>query len=255
MATPTLARRPKAGETLLTGWVQLADPLVAEAVAASGFPVVNIDCQHGYTGYEAMKANLFGVIAGGGTPIVRIPHGDFAFAARALDLGAEAIIAPMINSAADARRYVEAVKYPPVGERSWGPSRMTHVWGMDKDQWLKEANELQLALAMIETRAAVEAVDEIAAVEGIDGLFIGPADMSVSASQGAAMDPENDSVLKTMDAVAEACNRHGKYATGYAQSPKLADEYRKRGFRLISCGSDYRFICAGAAATLKQFGN
>ena len=98
-------------------------------------------------------------------------------------------------------------------------------------------------------------VDEIAAVEGIDGLFIGPADMSVSASQGAAMDPENDSVLKTMDAVAEACNRHGKYATGYAQSPKLADEYRKRGFRLISCGSDYRFICAGAAATLKQFGN
>ena len=255
MSAPTLAHRLKAGETLLCGWTQLADPLAAEAIAASGFPAVNIDCQHGYAGYEAMKASLFGVLAGGAAPIVRIPHGDFAFAARALDLGAEAVIAPMINSASDAKRYVEAAKYPPLGERSWGPSRMMHVWGMDKDQWLAAANGLQLTLAMIETRAAVDAVDEIAAVEGIDGLFIGPADMSVSASGGAAMDPENSSVLATMDAVADACKRHGKFATGYAQSPKLADEYRKRGYCLIACGSDYRFICAGATATLQQYGD
>lgn len=253
-AGPRLAARLAAGEFVLSGWVQLADPLASEAVAAAGFGAVCIDCQHGYAGYEAAKANVLAVTAGGASPIVRMPHGDLAFGARALDLGAEALIAPMVNSADDARALVHATRYPPVGERSWGPSRMMHVWGMDADTWVGQANKVQLVLAMIETRQAVSAAAEIAAVEGIDGLFIGPADMSLSALEGAGARPEDASVFEAMDAVAEACANNGKHACGYAQTPKLAEGFRARGFRLVCCGSDYGFIRAGAAAALENFG-
>ena len=253
MGKPSLAARLKAGEFILSGWSQLSDPLATEAIAAAGFSAICIDCQHGYAGYEGMKANVLACAAGGAAPIVRMPHGDFAFGARALDMGAEAVIAPMVNSVEDAHRLVEATKYPPLGERSWGPARMMHVWGMDKDAWVREGNCLQLAFAMIETEDAVAAADAIAGVEGIDGLFIGPADMSLSASRGGLVDPDAASVLAGMDAVAAACKAHGKLATGYAQTPKLADAYRARGFRLVCCGSDYGFVREGARAALDKF--
>ncbi|MFN0264094.1 HpcH/HpaI aldolase family protein [Tepidamorphus sp. 3E244] len=253
-ASPTLASRLAAGEFILSGWAQLSDPLSIEAIARAGFSAICMDCQHGYAGYEATKANVLACAAGGAAPIVRMPHGDFAFAARALDLGAEAVIAPMINSVADAKRFVEAVKYPPLGERSWGPARMMHVWGTDANTWVGQGNSTQLALAMCETREALEAADDIVAIEGIDGLFIGPADMSMSMSAGSSMNPEDDSVLDAIKAVAKACKAHGKLATGYAQTPKLADAYREAGFALVCCGSDYGFIRAGAAGALKSFG-
>ncbi|MCC0016910.1 MAG: hypothetical protein H6878_11625 [Rhodobiaceae bacterium] len=253
MGKPSLAARLKAGEFILSGWSQLSDPLATEAIAAAGFSAICIDCQHGYAGYEGMKANVLACAAGGAAPIVRMPHGDYAFAARALDMGAEAVIAPMINSLEDAHRLVEATRYPPVGERSWGPARMMHVWGMDKDAWAREGNTLQLVFAMIETEAAVAAADAIAGVDGVDGLFIGPADMSLSASRGGLVDPDAASVLAGMDAVAAACKAHGKLATGYAQTPKLADAYRARGFRLVCCGSDYGFVREGARAALEKF--
>lgn len=253
MGKPSLSARLRGGEFVLSGWAQLSDPLATEAIAGAGFGAICIDCQHGYAGYDGMKANVLACAAGGAAPIVRMPHGDFAFGARALDMGAEAVIAPMINSAQDAHRLVEVTKYPPVGERSWGPARMMHMWGMDKDAWAREGNALQLVFAMIETDAAVAAADAIAGVEGVDGLFIGPNDMSLSASRGAYTDPEAASVVAAMDAVAAACKAHGKFATGYAQTPKLADAYRARGFCLVCCGSDYGFVREGALATLAKF--
>ncbi len=254
-----LARRLASGGPVVCGWSGLSDPLIGEAIAAAGFEAVCVDCQHGHQGLEMLKATLLGIVAGGAAPVMRIPLDDVALGARALDLGFEAVIAPMVNSRADAEHLVDALKYPPLGNRSWGPARMMHVWNhdgatLDANTWLGAANGLQLVLAMIETGAAVEAAGDIAAVEGIDGLFIGPADLSISLSGGTAVDPQGADVVAAMDTVAEACATHGKLATGYAQSGEIAANYRARGFRLIAGGTDYGYIREGARAKRAELG-
>src|ERR1700719_3037747 len=166
----SLAQRLKAGETVHSGWCGLASPLLTEVIAREGFRAVTIDMQHGLWDIAAVVSAIASIRQGGAAPVVRVPLGDFATASRALDFGAEGIIAPMINTPADARAYVSFAKFPPIGERSWGPHRAT-------------------TLAMIETRTALENVEAIAATPGIDALFLGPADLSISLSNGANVDP------------------------------------------------------------------
>src|SRR5262245_13522684 len=121
----SLARRLKAGETVHSGWCGLPAPIVAALAGRGGFPVVTLDAPHGLGDAAALLAGLAQVRQGGAASIVRIPIGEFATASRALDFGAEGIIAPMINTPADARAYVSFAKFPPLGERSWGPHRAT----------------------------------------------------------------------------------------------------------------------------------
>src|ERR1035441_2524121 len=136
------------------------------------------------------------------TPVVRVPLADFAAASRALDCGAEAIIAPMINSESDARTFVAAAKYPPLGERSWGPYRAMALQGRSNAvDYLREANEGTLTLAMIETTAALANVDAIAATPGIDALFIGPYDLSTVLSGGKAQDVQAGEVERAIDQI------------------------------------------------------
>src|SRR6476659_2291722 len=125
--TFSLARKLRAGETIYTGWCGLPYPIVAEIVAREGFPAVTIDSQHGLWDTASIVNGIAAVRQGGAAPIVRIPVGDFAMVSRALDFGAEGIIAPMINTVADARAFVAVSKFPPVGERSWGPHRVTSL--------------------------------------------------------------------------------------------------------------------------------
>src|SRR6186997_3103989 len=171
----SLARRLRAGETVHSGWCGLPSPIVAELVGREGFPAVTLDGQHGLWDTASVLAAVAQVRQGGAAPIVRIPVGQFATASRALDFGAEGIIAPMINTQADARAYVSATKYPPLGERSWGPTRAMTLAGIaDMKAYLRDANENIVTLAMIETRTAMGNLDAIAAVPGIDVLFVGP---------------------------------------------------------------------------------
>ncbi len=121
----------------------------------------------------------------GSAPIVRVPVGDFATVSRVLDFGAEGIIAPMINTPADARALAASAKYPPIGERSWGPHRATTLAGLaDQTVYLREANDHVVTLAMIETRTALQNLDAIVDTPGVDGLFLGPSDLSIALSDG-----------------------------------------------------------------------
>src|SRR6185437_14979274 len=115
----TLAKRLKAGETVATGWCALPAPLIVETLAREGFPAVTIDQQHGLWDTASTLTGIAAIRQGGSAPIVRIPLGSFAVASRVLDFGAEGVIAPMINTVADAKAFVSAAKYPPIGERSW----------------------------------------------------------------------------------------------------------------------------------------
>ena len=181
----TLAGRLRAGETVFAGWCSLPYPIVAETLGREGFPAVTIEGQHGLWDLSAMLTGIAAVRQGGAAPVVRVPVGDFATVSRVLDFGAEGIIAPMINTAADARAFAASAKYPPVGERSWGPHRATTLAGLpDQSVYLREANDHIVTLAMIETRTALANLDAIVETPGIDGLFLGPSDLSIALSDG-----------------------------------------------------------------------
>ena len=153
---------------------------------------------------------------GGAAPIVRVPLGDFAMVSRVLDFGAEGIIAPMINTAADARAFAAAAKFPPIGERSWGPHRATMLAGIaDQKDYLASANDNIVTLAMIETRTALANIDAIAATPGIDGLFLGPSDLSIALSDGRTLDPESKEVEVELDRIVAAAQKAGKIPGAY----------------------------------------
>ncbi|MDH3195255.1 MAG: aldolase/citrate lyase family protein, partial [Hyphomicrobiales bacterium] len=130
----TLAARLRAGQTLLTAWSAIPEALVAETCARAGFDAVTLDMQHGFHGFDSVLRGIGAARLGGAPAIVRIPVGDFAFASKALDMGAAAVIAPMINSVDDARAFAAAMKYPPVGGRSWGPFRAMALQGSPSNQ-------------------------------------------------------------------------------------------------------------------------
>ena len=230
--TLSLARRFKTGETVHTGWCGLPYPIVAETVAREGFAAVTLDGQHGLWDTASIVSGIAAVMQGGAAPIVRVPVGDFAAVSRALDFGAEGVIAPMINTAADARAFAAAAKYPPVGERSWGPMRAMALGGFsDQSAYLTEANGLNVTFAMIETRTALANIDAIAGTPGIDGLFLGPSDLSIALSDGRSLDPHAKDVETEIERIVAGARKAGKIPGAYCASAERANALAKRGMR------------------------
>lgn len=252
MAAFTLARRLRAGETVYCGWCALGSPIVAEVVAREGFSAVGIDLQHGLWDVAATVTGIGAVHAAGSAPIVRVPFGDFAMVSRALDFGAEGVIAPMINTVEDARRFVAVAKFPPLGERSWGPNRAMMLGDFaDQKAYLCDANERTVTLAMIETRAAMGNIDAIAATPGIDVLFVGPSDLSITLSGGGVLDPHSKDVEGKLEQIVAAAKTAGKVAGLYCGNAERAVAMAKRGFNFLAVGSDLGFLREGAAPHLK----
>ncbi|MBK8457004.1 MAG: 2,4-dihydroxyhept-2-ene-1,7-dioic acid aldolase [Phyllobacteriaceae bacterium] len=244
-----LADRLAAGETILSAWSSLPDPLTIEAVAAAPLDAVTLDGQHGGHTEDIVLRAIGPVMARGKPAIVRIPVGRFDMASRVLDFGAEAVIAPMINSIADAKAFAAAMKYPPVGQRSWGAPRAQHFHGVtDKQNWLETANALSLAFAMIETREAYAALDGILAVDGIDGVFVGPGDLSISLSGGKTIDPGMATMMDTIADIGRRAVAAGKHAAIYLHDAALAGRYHRGGFRFFALTGDTHYISVGAKA-------
>jgi 4-hydroxy-2-oxoheptanedioate aldolase len=253
----SLARRLRAGDTVYSGWCFLPAPLVAETIAREGFDAVVLDAQHGLWDTALAFTAIAAVCQGGAAPVVRVPLNDFAFVSRALDGGAEAIIAPMINTPTDARAFAAAAKYPPLGERSYGPFRAMALQGSALQgrttplDYLREANTATLTLAMIETPTALANVDDIAATPGIDALFIGPYDLSTSLSAGQAQDIMAPEVETAIDRIRDAAVKAGKIPGIFCRDAERAVAMTRRGFRFITVGNDVGFLRDSAAAALK----
>jgi 4-hydroxy-2-oxoheptanedioate aldolase len=247
----TLAARLRAGQTLLTAWSAIPEALVAETCARAGFDAVTLDMQHGFHGFDSVLRGIGAARLGGAPAIVRIPVGDFAFASKALDMGAAAVIAPMINTVDDARAFAAAMKYPPVGGRSWGPFRAMALQGSPSNQaYLESANADTLALAMVETRQAVDILDRILAVDGIDGVLVGPSDFSIAWSGGETIDPNLEDMSGAIADIAEKTIRAGKIAAIFAVDGDMAKRYAAMGYRLIALSSDGGYLTAGAKALI-----
>jgi 4-hydroxy-2-oxoheptanedioate aldolase len=252
MAAFSLARRLRAGETVFTAWCGLASPLVAEALAREGFAAVTIDQQHGLWDTAATVSAIAAIHHAGAAPIVRVPLAQFPTVSRVLDFGAEGVIAPLINTPADARAFAAAAKFPPLGERSWGPHRAMTLGGMsDPKAYLREANDLTVTIAMIETRAALDNLEAILATPGIDAIFVGPSDLSIALSNGTLLDPHSPDVERALDKIVASAQKAGKIPGAYCQNAERAVALARRGFRFCAVGSDLQFLRAGAAGEVK----
>ncbi|MCB1489691.1 MAG: 2,4-dihydroxyhept-2-ene-1,7-dioic acid aldolase [Bauldia sp.] len=252
MGKPTLANRLRAGDLVYSGWIATPEPLIAEYTARQAFDCVSLDMQHGLHDPVSVMHSIGGIALAGKPAAVRIPVGDFAMASRALDMGAEAVIAPMINSVADARAFVAATKYPPLGERSWGPARALAVLDIpDAATQLATANRDTLAFAMVETREAVGILDEILAIDGVDGVFMGPSDLSLTYSDGKEVAPAADWVDEPIRHIAARARAHGKIACAFATDPKRARYFNEVGYQFVAMGPDALYLAAGIKVMLE----
>ena len=243
----TLAERLNSGTVSFTAWSGVPDTMTVEIVSRLGFEVVTLDMQHGAHHEDSVARCIPSITGPGKHPVVRIPVGRFDMASRALDLGAEAVIAPMLNSGEDARRFAAAMKYPPVGERSWGPTFGFPRSGVgDYAQWLATQNTATISFAMIETRAAYGLVDEILDVPGIDGVFVGPSDFSIAWTGGAAMNPNLEDMMGAVAEIGGKARKAGKFAAIFAVDPKISGRYASMGYQLIALGNEQAYMRLGA---------
>jgi 4-hydroxy-2-oxoheptanedioate aldolase len=241
VATDALKSLWRDGGTALGAWLFLREPLVAEAATKAGYDYVCVDMQHGLQDYADAFAMLQAVAAGPATPMVRVPSNEPGVIGRVLDAGALAVVIPLVNTPEDAAAAVAACRYPPLGTRSMGPVGAGTRHGPD---YYGIANEHVACIPMIETRQAVEQADEILAVPGIDAIYVGPADLSISYG----LPPRNDNPGDPFDAaltrVLAACQRAG-VIPGIHADPGLAGKRAAAGFRMISVGYDLGNIMNG----------
>lgn len=240
--TNNLADKLRSGRPVITGWSVLCVPMIAEMMARGGYEAVTIDLQHGMYDFASACEALAATALGGAHRIARIPVGDNALAGRLADMGAECLIAPMINSKEEATRFARAVKYPPVGDRSWSPFRAAMLNGQTQEAYRQIANAQTLSLAMIETQDAIDALDEILSVPELDGVFVGPSDLSLSLSNGAGLDPNGEATAKVCAEIADKAVKAGKIAGVFCMNAGKVREAIGQGFSLITHGIDRSFV-------------
>jgi 4-hydroxy-2-oxoheptanedioate aldolase len=240
LPVPQLRRRLRQGETLVGSACYLGSPIVAELMAQIGLDFVYIDQQHGLTSYDTMLALLRAFDHTPTAPIVRVAANDASLIGQALDAGADGVIVPMVNSRVDAERAVSACRYGPHGTRSYGPLRAALTRGGS----IRDADERVLCLAMVETAAGVDHVREIAATPGLDGIYIGQADLAVSLGLEPELRIQPGPHQQAIKAILAACQEAG-IAAGISGDPAMM---REAGFRVVTTGSDHGFIISGMQA-------
>jgi 4-hydroxy-2-oxoheptanedioate aldolase len=234
----------------LCAWVTMNEPAVAEALAREAFDAIVLDMQHGAIDFDGAMRSILAVALAGKPTIARVPVGGFALASQLMDAGAGGILAPMINSGEDARRLVEFVKFPPLGQRSWGPRAALPLSGLDAPAYLTAANAMTQAIAMIETRAALDALDDILSVEGLDGVYVGPSDLSIALSNGRAVEPRGAEVMAEARRVVERAKAHRKYAAMFCFDGADARAMQALGYRLCTIASDQALLRSAARSEL-----
>jgi 4-hydroxy-2-oxoheptanedioate aldolase len=249
----SLVSRLAAGELIFTAWSGVPDAFTVEALAGTALDAVTLDMQHGGHHEDSVLRGLLPVIAAGKPGIVRVPVGRFDMASRALDFGAEAVIAPMVNTIDDAKLFAASMKYPPLGERSWGATFAMGRRGKgDQVDWLRTANAQTIAYAMIETREAFAILDDILALPGIDGIFVGPSDFSIAWSGGETVNPSLDDMMPAIERIGRRTREAGKQAAIYIVDPALTGRFANWGYQLFALGGEHRLMQVGSEALLKS---
>ena len=240
-----------AGRPLFGMWASSGSALVAEICAGSGLDWLLIDTEHSPNGLESTLAQLQAVAASPITPVVRAPIGDVVAIKQLLDLGAQNLLIPMVSTAEEARALVAAVRYPPRGVRGVGSALARAARWNRVDDYLGRADEFVSLFVQIETLAAVDAAAEIASVDGIDGVFVGPADLS--ASMGMLGHPTHPDVVAQVMRTFDAVRAAGKPVGVNAFDPATANAYVAAGATFVLVGADVTLLARGSEALAARY--
>jgi 4-hydroxy-2-oxoheptanedioate aldolase len=240
------------GRPSINGWLSIGNPFTAEIMAAQGYDSVTIDIQHGALDYSSVLPMFQAMRASGVVPMARVPWLEPGIIMKALDAGALGIICPMINNAAEAATFVSYMRYPPHGQRSFGPTRANIAYG----GYGVEANEQVLAFAMIETAQGIANLDAIAATPGLDGIYVGPADLTLGTQEGRlppAFDREEPEMIALIQQIVAACKANGIRAALHCGTPDYAARAIKWGYDMTTVSGDSRLMAAAASASVAKF--
>jgi 4-hydroxy-2-oxoheptanedioate aldolase len=230
------------GRQAIGGWCGIPNAFSAELMASMGWDAVTVDTQHGLIGYSEMLAMLQAVSASEATPMVRVAWNQPGEIMKALDAGAYGVICPMINDAVECAAFVQACRYPPHGFRSSGPTRAVVYAGAD---YHAHANDEILAFAMIETAAGLANVAAIVATPGLDGVYIGPSDLSLSLGGPPGQDSDAPALMAAFDTIVAACRAAGVRTAVHTAGVAYSQKMLARGFDLVTVGGDVRFLMSG----------
>jgi 4-hydroxy-2-oxoheptanedioate aldolase len=231
-----IRERTLSGEWMGGTWLNLGSSLTAEIAGKAGFDWLLVDLEHGMGDRTELVTQLQAIDATPAAPVVRIAWNDAVLFKRVLDLGVSGVMAPMVNTAEEARRAAAAMRYPPEGIRGVAKMNRATDFGPGFDDYFKKANSNLLTIVQIETQAALANVDEIAAVEGVDVLFVGPLDLSVSLGVPGQFD--HASVQRALAKVVEACRKAKKAPGILVASEGQLKRVRELGFTFVAIGSD-----------------
>ncbi len=237
------------GGTALNGWLSLANSYSAEIMAHQGFDSVTIDLQHGAVDYPAAIGMLQAISTTAAVPMVRVPWNEPILTAKLLDAGAYGVICPMINSKAQAEALVNVCRYPPRGARSFGPNRAVLYGGAD---YWQHADEEILLFAMVETREALANLEQIVSVDGLDGVYVGPSDLSLSMGKTPTLDPQDGEVVSAIKKICASTRTNGKFAGVHTDSAKTAIRRFGDGYQLCTILNDARLLANAAAAAVRE---
>jgi 4-hydroxy-2-oxoheptanedioate aldolase len=237
------------GRAAINGWLGIPSTLSAEVMAHQGWDSLTIDMQHGVVDYSDLVPMLAAISTTNTVPVVRAPWLEPGILGKILDAGAYGIICPMIETVADVETFVVATSYPPRGRRSMGPIRAALFGGRD---YAAHANRTVLRFAMIETAGALENLDAILAVEGLDAIYIGPSDLSLALGRPAKFDQEDPLVLDAITHVAKTTRTAGKIAGIHNGYPPYAKRMIGLGFNFVTVGTDTMFLADGSRGMLAQ---
>ena len=213
-------------------------------MAHQGFDSLTVDMQHGVIDYQVAVTMLQGISTTGAMPMARVPWNDPARLMKILDAGAYGVICPMVNTRAEAEALVRACKYPPRGYRSWGPVRASIYAGADYGD---HANDDIVVMPMIETAEAMKNLDEILSVPGVDGVYVGPSDLSLALGLKPRLDQTDAPVVEAQQKIAEACKRHGVVAGIHNSTATYALKMIAQGYQFVTLASDSRHMAMKAA--------
>ena len=233
----------------VNGWLAIANSFCAETMAHQGWDTLTIDLQHGVVDYQAMVGMLQAISTTATVPIVRVPWLEPGIIMKTLDAGAYGVICPMVNTREEAQRFVAYTSYAPKGTRSFGPVRALLYGGAD---YPTKANETIVRFAMIETAQALDNLDAILSVEGLDAIYIGPSDLSLALGCKPQFDDVEPKVAQAIDHIVARAKAHGVVAGIHNGRSDVAKARIARGFRFVTVSSDARLIAAGSQQVLAE---
>lgn len=242
----------QSGRPAINGWCSIPSPFAAEIMAAQGFDSITIDLQHGAVDYTDLLPMYQAMKASGVTLMARVPWLDPAAIMKSLDAGAMGIICPMINNRAEAEEFASYMRYPPRGQRSYGPTRALFAY----DEYSLDVNEQILAIAMVETAEGYANLEEIATTPGIDGIYVGPSDLTLGTEQGRlpeGLDREEPEMIERIQRIAKVCNDVGIVACIHCMTAEYAARAIDWGYNVTTVGGDVRFMVSAAKAAVGSF--